>query len=70
MIVSAIERREVLKLYNVSEAARIIEVDVQHLHRDVKAGIVFAPATRLGRRSYYKESDLEKLSSHYARKKS
>lgn len=65
MIVSASERRNVLKLLNVSETARQLGVDVFRLHRDIRAVKVSAPKVRLGRRLYFGTDDLERLRTHY-----
>lgn len=65
MIVSATERRNVLKLLNVSETARQLGVDVFRLHRDIRAEKVSRPKIRLGRRRYFGTNDLEMLRTHY-----
>ena len=65
MIVSATERRNVLKLLNVSETARQLGVDVFRLHRDIRAGKLSGPKIRLGRRLYFGTEDLEHLRTHY-----
>ena len=65
MIVSVSDRRNVLKLLNVSEAARQLGVDVFRLHRDIRANRVSAPEIRLGRRVYFGPNDLEGLRTHY-----
>lgn len=62
MVVTADERREVLELFNVSEAARRLRVPVQLVHRDIRAGRLPSPQVRLGRRLYYRSEDLEELS--------
>jgi hypothetical protein len=69
MIVSASERRNVLKLLNVSEAARQLGVDVFRLHRDIRAKKLSAPKIRLGKRLYFGPSDLEGLRTHYTKGK-
>ena len=65
MVVTADERRNVLNLFNVSEAARLIGMDVYRLHRDIKAGRVPSPQVRLGRRLYFGNDDLGHLRTHY-----
>lgn len=65
MIVSAKERREVLKLFNISEAARQLGIGIQRLHRDARAGRVRSPKVCLGRRLYFTQDDLSGLSTHY-----
>ena len=65
MVVTADERRDVLNLLNVSEAARLIGMDVYRLHRDIKAGRVPSPQVRLGRRLYFGNDDLGHLRTHY-----
>ncbi len=61
MIVTAFERRKVLNLFNVSETARQLGVDVFRLHRDIKAGRVPPPRVRIGRRLYFGMDDLNDL---------
>ena len=46
MIVTANERRNVLNLFNISEAARHLGVDIQRLRRDIRAGCVRSPQVR------------------------
>ena len=65
MIVSATERRNVLKLLNVSETARQLGVDVFRLHREIRAGRVLGPKIRLGRRLYFGTDDLDWLRTQY-----
>jgi predicted site-specific integrase-resolvase len=65
MIVTAHERQNVLNLFNVSEAARQLGVDVQRLHRDIRAGRVRSPQLLVGRRLYYRSEDLSDLSTQY-----
>lgn len=69
MIVTADERRRVLNLFNVSEAARQLGVDVFQLHRDIKAERVPSPQVRLGRRLYFGNDDLIHLGTHYGKGK-
>jgi hypothetical protein len=61
MNVTAGVRRSVLKLFNVSEAARQIGVPVPEMHRSISAGRLPMPRVRLGRRHYYTKDDLEVL---------
>ena len=63
MKVTAQERRTVLKLLNVSEAARQLGVGVQRLHRDARSGRVRSPEVCIGRRLYYSHDDMKKLSN-------
>lgn len=65
MRVTAHDRRTILKLFNISEAARQLGVGVQRLHRDARAGRVRSPQVLLGRRAYFTEADLNELSAHY-----
>jgi len=65
MIVTADERRNILNLFNVSEAARLIGMDVYRLHRDIRAGRVPSPKIRLGRRLYFGYDDLSHVRTHY-----
>ena len=61
MNITADERRNTLKLLNVSEAARHLGVDVFRLHREIKSGRVPSPKVRLGKRMYFSTSDLDDL---------
>jgi DNA-binding transcriptional MerR regulator len=61
MNVTAGVRRSVLKLFNVSEAARQIGVPVPEMHRSISVGRLPMPRVRLGRRRYYTKDDLEVL---------
>ncbi len=65
MIVTADERRDVLNLFNVSEAAREIGVGVFDLHKDISAGRVQSPKIRIARRVYFTRDDLADLSTTY-----
>ena len=68
MIVTVNERRTVLKLLNVSEAARELGVGVFELHKDIKAGRVQSAQIRIGRRVYFEQSDLSALSQQLKKK--
>ena len=59
------ERRNILGLFNVSEAARQLGVDIQQLHRDVRAGRVQSPQVRIARRLYFTADDLTQLATQY-----
>lgn len=65
MRATAHERRTVLKLFNIAEAARQLGVGFQRLYRDVRAGRVQSPQVRVGRRYYFTAEDLSDLSAHY-----
>ena len=65
MIVTANERRNVLKLFNVSEVARHLGVGVFQLHRDIRAGRVRSPKVRIRRRVYFTADDVNDLSTQY-----
>ncbi|QDT48899.1 Helix-turn-helix domain protein [Symmachiella dynata] len=65
MIVTADERRNVLNLFNVSEAARQLGIAVQQMHRDIKAGRLPSPQVRVGRRLYFTRDDLDKLMEQF-----
>jgi len=65
VIVTANERRNVLKLFNVSEVARQLGVGVFELHRDIRAGRVQSPKVRVGRRLYFTSDDVSDLSTQY-----
>ena len=61
MNVTAGTRRDVRKLFNVSEAARQIGIPVREMHRSVYAGRLPTPQVKLGRRHYYTLDDIELL---------
>jgi hypothetical protein len=61
MVITVEERRNTLKLFNVSEAARRLGIPVQEMHRRVKAGELPKPGVQLGRRRYYYATDLTKI---------
>ena len=61
MNVTAPERRSVLKLFNVSEAARKLGIPVRKMHWEITAGRLPAPQIRLGKRLYFTADDLETL---------
>ena len=61
MNVTADKRRQVLGLFNVSEAARRIGEPIQKLHRDIKAGKLPMPTVPLGKRHYFTVDDLTLL---------
>jgi len=61
MNVTADKRRQVLGLFNVSEAARRIGQRIQKLHRDIKAGKLPTHTVPLGKRQYFTADDLKIL---------
>jgi len=61
MNVTAHQRRSVLRLFNVSETARLLGLPVQDMHGRIRAGQLPTPQIRLGRRSYFTADDLERL---------
>ncbi len=65
MIVTSAERRNVLKLFNVSEVARQLGVGVFELHRDIRAGRVQSPQVRIANRSYFTAADVMDLATQY-----
>ncbi len=65
MILTAEDRRSIVKLLNVSEAARSLGVPVQHMHCAIRAGRVPKPKIRLGKSLYYHADDLPKLAERY-----
>ncbi len=68
MIVTADERRSILKLFNVSEAARQLGVPVRKMHWEISAGRLPAPQVQLGKRAYYTAADLRILAEQCAKK--
>ena len=61
MNVTADQRRKVLGLFNVSEAARRVDLPIQKLHREIRAGPLPAPSVPLGKRHYFTADDLTLL---------
>jgi DNA-binding transcriptional MerR regulator len=61
MNVTQHQRTAVLKLFNISEAARHLGMPVQHMHRRIQSGQLPAPQIQLGRRFYYSADDLRLL---------
>lgn len=61
MNVTAPERRNILKLFNVSEAARLLGIPVRKMHWEISAGRMLAPTVQLGKRFYFTAGDLELL---------
>ena len=70
MNVTAPERRSVLGLFNVSEAARELGIPVRKMHWDITAGHLPAPRIRLGKRLYFAAADLEALAQRCAQRTS
>ena len=70
MVITADERRSVLGLFNVSEAARELDVPVRKMHWDITAGHLPAPRVRLGKRLYFTADDLETLAQQCAQETS
>ena len=70
MLVTARERRTVLRLLNVSETARHLEIPIQHLHYRIRAGLVVRPEVRIGKRLYYTANDLPALAEQCSEKTS
>lgn len=58
MVITADERRSVLGLWNVAEAARYIGLSVRKLHFEVESQRMLAPTVQIGRRRYYRADDL------------
>ena len=70
MVITADERRSVLGLFNVSEAARRLGIPVRKMHWEVRVGRLPAPQVQLGRRAYYAADDLELLQQQCAKRTS
>lgn len=64
MVITAEERRSVLRLFNTSEAARRIGLTVQQMHRQIRSGIRPSPTIRLGKRLYFAADDLTEQCSN------
>jgi DNA-binding transcriptional MerR regulator len=66
MAITADERRSILGLFNVSEAARRLGVPIRKMHWEITAGRLPKPRIRLGRRRYYHADDLRDLAERCA----
>lgn len=70
MNVTANERRSVLRLLNVAEAARKLEIPEQQMYREIRAGRLPTPTVQLARRLYYHAADVAKLAEQRAQRTS
>ena len=61
MNVTADQRRSILKLFNISEAARSLGWPVQDTFRRIRTGQLPPPQIPLGRRLYFSAEDLQLL---------
>ena len=61
IIISAAERRTVLRMFNVSEAARRLGIPVQDLQYVIRAGRISRSSVRIEKRWYYHAEDLPSL---------
>jgi len=61
MNVTAQQRRTVLRLFNISEAARQLGLPVQDMFSRIRSGQVPTPQIPLGRRLYFSAEDLQFL---------
>ena len=66
MVITADERRSILGLFNVSEAARELGIPVRKMHWDITTARLPAPRIRLGKRFYFAADDLEILAQQCA----
>ena len=63
--VTAAERRNIFKFFNVAEAARQLGVDYQRFYREIRSGRAQSPKVNLGKRHYFTQDDLNKLATQY-----
>lgn len=61
MNVTQHQRRTVLTLFNISEAARHLDLPVQDMFSRIRAGQMPPPQIQLGQRFYYSTDDLRLL---------
>lgn len=61
MNVTADQRRTVLRLFNISEAARQLGWPVQDTFRRIRTGQLPSPQIPLGKRFYFSADDLQLL---------
>jgi predicted DNA-binding transcriptional regulator AlpA len=67
MFISSEIRRSQLRLLNVSEAARLLGVQVGWLHRKIRDRILPGPSVQLKRTRYYNQSGIESLGKAIAK---
>jgi hypothetical protein len=67
MFISSEIRRSQLKLLNISEAARLLEVKVGWLHRKIRDQILPGPTVLLKRTRYYDQNGIESLKKAIAK---
>lgn len=65
MAITAEDRRSVLGLFNVSEAARQLGGPVRKMHWEISTGCLPTPRIRLGRRLYYRAADLKSVAERW-----
>ena len=63
--VTAAERRNIFKFFNVAEAARQLGVDYQWLYREIRSGRTQPPTVNIGKRFYFNHEDLNRLAKQY-----
>ncbi len=61
MWLTAEQRRKMLNLFNVSEAARSIGISIGNLHYHIRTGRLPQPQVRFGNRLYFTSDDLKIL---------
>ncbi len=61
MNVTADQRRTVLKLFNISETARLLGWSEQEMFSRIRSGQMPSPQIPLGRRFYFSADDLQLL---------
>ena len=61
MNVTAPQRKAVLRLFNISEAARQLGWPVQDMFSRIRSGQLPSPQIPLGRRFYFSADDLQRI---------
>ena len=61
---SPADRRNVLQLLNVTEAAREIGVEPMWMHRRIRQGYIPPPSIEVGKRKYYTVSEVSKIAKN------
>ena len=69
MQVSKEERRDVLELFNISETARMVGMQTNAFHMDLRKGFLPPPTVEVGKRKYYRLGDVNRIAA-YLKKKS
>ena len=68
MNVTADQRTKVLKLFNISESARLLGMLEQEMFSRIRSGTLQSPKIPLGKRLYFSSDDLRLLAGKVQKK--